>query len=139
VGFTVTTHVDPDVDGIASQLAPFSLLKESGKDVNAMNRDPVPSIFSFLPNAQSIISLKDNIDSLHQVLIVVDTGSTSRIGYPFDALRARVRTIVNIDHHKGNGMFGDINHVDSSVSAAAILVTDLIKHLGVEVFILKNE
>ena len=131
--FTVTTHVDPDVDGLASQLALFSLLKESGKEVNVMNQDPVPSIFSFLPNAQSIISLKDNIDSLHQVLVVVDTGSASRIGYPFDALRARVRTIVNIDHHKGNGMFGDVNHVDSSASAAAVIVTDLIKYLGVPI------
>ncbi|MDI6808979.1 MAG: bifunctional oligoribonuclease/PAP phosphatase NrnA [Candidatus Eisenbacteria bacterium] len=133
VSFTVTTHVDPDVDGLASQLALFSLLRESGKEVNAMNQDPVPSIFSFLPNAQSIISLKDNIDSLHQVLIVVDTGSSSRIGYPFDALRARARTIVNIDHHKGNGMFGDVNLVDSSASAAAILIADLIEHLGVPI------
>ena len=39
--------------------------------------------------------------------------------------------IVNIDHHLGNTMYGDLNWFDSSASACGELVFELIKELGV--------
>lgn len=52
--FVISTHINPDGDAIGSQLALYSWLKDLGKQVWAVNRDPVPAVYTFLPFAAEI-------------------------------------------------------------------------------------
>ncbi|HID55400.1 TPA: hypothetical protein EYP37_02635 [Candidatus Poribacteria bacterium] len=47
--FLISTHVNPDGDALGSQIALYSLLRDMGKSVEAVNTDPVPRIYRFLP------------------------------------------------------------------------------------------
>src|SRR5271165_2603075 len=44
----LSTHTQPDGDGIGSQLALFWALKKAGKDVRIINVDEIPKKYDFL-------------------------------------------------------------------------------------------
>ena len=44
----LTTHVNPDGDGLGSEIAMVHLLRAQGKDVAIVNPTPVPDRFRFL-------------------------------------------------------------------------------------------
>lgn len=50
----LTTHCNPDGDGIGSQLALYGALLASGKKLLMHNRDGVPRIYSFLEHAGQV-------------------------------------------------------------------------------------
>ena len=47
--FLVVAHENPDGDAIGSTLGLANALRGMGKDVVALNVDPVPAVMSFLP------------------------------------------------------------------------------------------
>ena len=46
--FVLTTHVNPDGDGIGSQLALYHHLKGLGKEAHILNPSPLPDHYRFL-------------------------------------------------------------------------------------------
>ena len=46
--FVLTTHVNPDGDGIGSELALYHHLKGLGKEVHILNPSPLPDLYRFL-------------------------------------------------------------------------------------------
>ena len=49
--FLITSHINPDGDSIASQLALRLLFLSLGKSCTVVNLHPVPRIYRFLPGA----------------------------------------------------------------------------------------
>ena len=46
--FIITTHVNPDGDGLGSEIAFSHLLKSLGKEVHIINQDPILENYSFI-------------------------------------------------------------------------------------------
>lgn len=122
---TLTTHCNPDGDGIGSQLALYDTLTAMGKRVRMFNRDGIPRIYTFLEHAWNV-ERGDPNSSAHgsDLIISLDSGSKARLGLAdhfFEGSR-----LVNIDHHASNKCYGDINVVDSRYCATGAMVFDLI-------------
>lgn len=121
--FLITTHESPDGDAIGSSLALANYLLEIGKDVTVHICDPVPEIYSFLPLADSVLSTLPDKD--FDVCFVLDVGEFRRAGKQVVSCK-RIKTFINIDHHKTSENFGLINLIDTEAAATGILIYRLI-------------
>jgi phosphoesterase RecJ-like protein len=122
----ITTHINPDGDGIASELALAHFLRKLGKEVVVANRDPVPGIFAFLPGSDLIdVDVRPAIDP--DLILVVDCGGLERTG--LEVKVGNASTIIVIDHHLTNDQNGQVNLVDHDASATGELVYGLLREL----------
>jgi phosphoesterase RecJ-like protein len=127
--FLITSHARPDGDSIGSQLAMAFALRHLGKTAIVVNKDAAPAHYLDFPGAADIV-IADRVDpawgldpAAHDVaLIVMECGDLSRTGI---AGLERFFAI-NIDHHLGNAMYGDLNWFDESASACGELVYELV-------------
>ncbi|MFZ1946287.1 MAG: bifunctional oligoribonuclease/PAP phosphatase NrnA [bacterium] len=129
--FLVTSHLDPDGDAVGCQLAIYSVLKRLGKDVKAVSEDGVPPSYAFLEGAGEVITSREAAGSPREVAIVVDAAALERIGWVADLVK-RCGTVVNIDHHRSNDRFGDLNLVVTSAGACGEIVYRVLADLGVD-------
>lgn len=123
--FLVVTHVNPDLDAIASQLALAAYLKGQGKRVMVVHEKPVSSAFCFLKAINQIRPLASFCGD-YDAAIVVDCGELGRIGEVRSIIQDN-KPILNIDHHYTNESFGTINIVDSSASSTAEVLFSLLQ------------
>lgn len=122
---TLTTHCNPDGDGIGSQLALYDLLLRMGKKVRVFNRDGIPRIYTFLEHAWEVERGDPHCESHTADLIIsLDSGSLGRLGLGRDFFKDS--TLINIDHHASNTAYGDINIIDSRYCATGAMVFDLL-------------
>ncbi len=124
--FLITSHPRPDGDSIGSQVAMAAALRELGKTVRIVNRDPAPPSYVDFPGV-SAIEIAPQADGDYDALIVMECGDLARPGV---AGLERYFTI-NIDHHPGNTAYGDLNWFDDSAAACGEMVADLIDVLDV--------
>jgi len=124
----LTTHCSPDGDGIGSQLALYHALKDAGKNVYMHNRDGVPRIYHFLPGASAVSEGKELEGGNADLIISLDAGSRSRLGFPDTFFEGR--TLLDIDHHASNDRFGDINLLEIKACSTGAIIFDLIERLG---------
>lgn len=127
----VGAHLDPDGDALGSALALAIALRRMGKRVRVAMPSPVARLYAFLPGAGRIAVLDDERRVRRappvDVLVALDCGDRERFG----ALAAwRRGTLVNIDHHRSNERFGDLNVVRPEAACTAILVDRLLGRLG---------
>lgn len=127
--FLLTTHVNPDGDGLGAQSALYVAFKKMGKKVHVVNHDALPHRFSYLAFAPAY-QASDQIPS-HDVCFVLDAGNFSRIREGIQ--RDEFGTLVNIDHHYSNDRYGDYNLVVPGAAATGEVVYQLIKALKVKV------
>jgi len=122
----ITTHVNPDGDGVSSELALARFLEKSGKEVRIVNRDPVPEIFAFLPGTDRI-RVSETLPHDADLVVVLDCGGLDRSGLKVDA--AASPPVVVIDHHLTNDHDGEINLLDAKASATGELVYLLLREM----------
>lgn len=125
----ITTHVNPDGDGVSSELALYLFLKKCGKEVAVVNRDPIPEIFAFLPAADKI-HVGEQLPMEPDLIIVLDCGGLDRTGLKLEG--GGPYKVVVIDHHLTNDHTGEINLLDPEASAAGELVYYLIQEMEKE-------
>jgi len=127
--FVLTTHVNPDGDGLGAQSALYVALKRLGKKVHVVNHDPLPPRYFFLPFVNAYRQ-SDKIPT-HDVCVVMDAGDFTRIRE--GVRREEFKILVNIDHHYSNNYYGDYNLVMPKVAATGEVVYRLIQQLKVEI------
>jgi phosphoesterase RecJ-like protein len=127
--FLITTHENPDGDGLGAESALFLALRKMGKKVRVVNHDPLPQRFAYLPFRPYYHS-SDRIPP-HEVCFVLDAGDFSRIRE--GVRREEFSTLVNIDHHFSNDLFGDYNLVLPQASATGEIIHDLIRALKIKI------
>ena len=124
----LTTHVRPDGDGIASELALYMILRSHRKEVYIVNQDKTPEMYSWLPEAGKILSLSQNqsldIDSIDLTLLL-DCSSQNRIGSVSDLVN-NSNHILSLDHHEGNDCFRDYCYIDTTASSIGELLFSLV-------------
>jgi phosphoesterase RecJ-like protein len=124
----LTTHRNPDGDGIGSGLALMNELLRMGKKVDFVTRDPLPSIYRFLPSSGKIIHLTE-VKKHYDLAVFLECPDSDRCGRIID-FRKYAKVTVNIDHHLGNEMYGDINIVDPKAAAVGLQLYRFMKHAG---------
>ncbi len=128
----LTTHENPDGDGLGAECGLYYHLKEQKKDVRIINYSPLPSEYQFL-NYDNIFEQYDSI--LHDdwiknidLVIIFDVGDFLRIRTLVDVIRNYNINTMNIDHHPhpDDNNF-NYNLVDLSAAATGCMVYDYLK------------
>jgi len=123
--FFLASHKDPDGDAIGSLLALGEALILSGKDVALFNEGPIPDSFASLKGIERIVN-NFNPEAGFDALLVLDCANLERVGNMCFHL-SKIRPLINMDHHKNNSQFGDLNLVDPDSSSVGEIVYRLIK------------
>jgi len=132
----LTTHINPDGDGLGSEVALALSLSELGKDAVILNHSATPDFYRFLDEANLI----KQFDALRHapvikeadVVMIVDTNHPDRIAsLKNEVLASRAKKII-IDHHLDPDPFGDLLLIDDSAAATGEIVFGLLHHLGIK-------
>jgi phosphoesterase RecJ-like protein len=130
--YLLTSHASPDGDAVGSEIGLARVLRRLGKSVTVWNRDPVPSLYRPLPGVERI-QVGDEPPSgfpeTFDTVIVLECPSTDRTG-----LEAHLEglTLINIDHHLGNQLYGAVNWVDTGAPAVGEMVYRLARSLKID-------
>jgi phosphoesterase RecJ-like protein len=128
----VTSHQSPDGDAIGSEIALARLLRKMGKGVTIWNRDPAPNMFRTLPGVERIhvgTEPPAGFPEAYDTVVVLECPSLERTGLAETLAPLRV---LNVDHHLGNGHYGEVNWVDTAAPAVGEMVYRLAQALKVE-------
>jgi phosphoesterase RecJ-like protein len=123
--FLITLHSNPDGDTLGSALAMSSWIKRMNKKASIYSFHRWRKIYDFLPNINEII-LTNHVTAKFDVGILIECNNLQRTGGIVS--KENFNFVINIDHHRYNEMYGDINWVDTNASATSELVYKLIKH-----------
>lgn len=126
--FILTSHISPDPDAIGSTCALALALKQVGKGVALYFADPLPE--RMLKLVPSLPFLAEAPTKSFETLVICDTAALKRIGAAADTVLSLAEISFNLDHHVSNIGFAKHNHVDEHAPATAVLVAELIPHLG---------
>lgn len=128
--FLITTHINPDGDGIGSELALARFLQDMGKEVTVVNSTPTPRKYKFL-DISSEIRVFDQTGCLPDadVVFVLDISRWERLGNMSQLIRNHPAIKICIDHHPVNGNFADINLICEDACASGELVLRLINSM----------
>lgn len=128
--YILVGHAIPDGDCVGSMLGMFQALQHMGKRVVMVLEDPVPVIYHYLPH-WPLIQCPGSLPFEPQTAIFLDCSDQCRVAESVRSLTASVPTVINIDHHPGNSMFGDYNYVDPQAAATAEIIYELIERIPV--------
>lgn len=129
----LTTHINPDGDGLGAEAAMFHALTEIGKQPVIINDSSLSQEYQFLNNGQIFETYNS---SAHQTIlqnidlvIVFDIGSPDRLGRLGKDLVAFGCPMICIDHHPNNHGRFQIAVIDTDAPATVSLVFELIMAL----------
>ena len=122
--FCVAGHIRPDGDCVGSQLGLMLALQSEGKKVVCWNEDPIPQKYAFLDPDRLIQKPRPGLR--FDCVIALDAASFERLGKVGPCITKR-KLLINIDHHRSNTCYGDINWVSAREPSTAELVFRLVK------------
>jgi bifunctional oligoribonuclease and PAP phosphatase NrnA len=133
----LTTHINPDGDGLGSEIALGLWLRRLGRDVRILNDSPVPAAFTFLARHLPIEHFEpesaEAAFDASDALVVLDVSSRQRIGRLAPLLDRHLIPIAVVDHHATHVEgFGQVNVVEPEASATGEIVYGLIRESGQE-------
>ncbi|GJM43867.1 MAG: phosphoesterase [Gemmatimonadota bacterium] len=130
--FVILSHVDPDGDAIGSALGLAWILRDAGKSAQVLLPGGTPELYAFLTGADDIGAVAADANLTDAAVIAVDATSPSRLG-ELASLLERGRPVANVDHHGDNARFGDVDLVDSSACATALILWEVAGDAGFRV------
>lgn len=127
----LTCHRRPDGDALGSELALAELADRLGVATVICNRDPAPSSLEHLPGASRLMAadtLPEGFPARFDLAVTLECTELERTGFEqLDQV-----AILNIDHHKANPLFGEVNYVDETSPAVGEMVWRMFTAAGVE-------
>ncbi len=127
--FIILSHIRPDGDAIGSTIALGSTLETMGKDVIYVNEDGVPESLAFLPGSDKVKQASGEVKDI-EVAIAVDCANKPRLGENALKMATNAKLWINIDHHKSNPGYGDLNYIDSDSPATGQILYQMITEQG---------
>ncbi len=124
----IISHINPDGDTLGSMCALYHVIgKNFKKKCDMLVLSKVPKIYEFLPE----ISQAKHVDMfdksmVYDLAICVDIAAENRFEEA-KILFDKALYTVNIDHHKTNTKYADLNIVDIKASSAGELLYGLIQ------------
>jgi len=126
--FLVIPHMSIDGDDLGSMVALKRGLEKAGKTVTLLCHEKIPFIYRFLPLVDMILNAPP--DGHFDCALMMECTNLSRLPEGFDVKR-HAGMVINIDHHPGNTMYGDMNYVDCTAAAVGEIVFDLLHLLNI--------
>jgi len=130
----LTTHVNPDGDGLGSEVGLVHLLRGIGVDAIITNPTSTPDRFAFLfsdlpgvdRSAQAVKELRRA-----DAIVVLDIADLSRLGILSSTVKDCGVPVACIDHHVGPGVLPDgPRFVDPTAAATGELIVMLAREAG---------
>ena len=134
--FILSTHTQPDGDGIGSQLALYWALKKIGKNVRIINVDDIPKKYDFLdPHhvIETVSKLKSPITHT-DIALIFDTNDQELLLNLWPILQKNCGKISFVDHHPVLGrrpLQASEHLIDVEASSTGQIVFNLIKSLQI--------
>jgi phosphoesterase RecJ-like protein len=129
----LTTHREPDGDGLGSQLALYYALKKIGKKVSIVNIDKAPDKYDFLKLDSKILIFDGTLENFDSA-VILDTNDKRLVSPLYEALEKKVENIIFLDHHpvleKGPKPTEGSN-INTKAASTGELAYDLIQELGI--------
>jgi phosphoesterase RecJ-like protein len=133
--FLLTTHVNPDGDGIGSEVGLALWLGGAGKTVRIVNDSALPAAFGFLARHLPIETFAPELAERRfteaDALVALDTGNRQRIGRLAPLLERHPIAVAVVDHHVSQVRgFGQVNVIEPDAAATGEIVYELIGEGG---------
>ncbi len=121
--FLITAHRNPDGDALGSGIALQRLIRKLGKEARMVVRDGFAKPLHNIPGADEVTvsdSLPADYPKAYDALFTMECPEVQRTGY-----NVLPGPVVNIDHHLGNEMYGEINYLDIDAPSVGEMVLQL--------------
>lgn len=125
-------HVSPDGDALGSALAAALAIRKLGINaVATFDEEPfrLPLSLTWMPD--EALAAPADLPQSPDVVISFDASDAARLGAMAE-LGARAGLFAAVDHHRSYTGFGSLSIVDVTAPATAVLATELVDRLGVE-------
>lgn len=127
----LSTHQNPDGDGLGSASAMYHYIKSLEKDCKIIHISDFPNQYDFL-NQNNVIETYNESDhdewmQTSDLALIFDIGAYHRLGILGDILNKNNIYTVNIDHHPdlNDGRFND-NYINIDAAATGEMVYDFL-------------
>jgi phosphoesterase RecJ-like protein len=139
--FILTTHTNPDLDALGSELALDEYLRSLGKEVSILNSDAVPRTLRFVDTEGRLRTFSPTrhhhkVEEADVIFVLDASGGWDRVGRIGQALKDRANrpkdgaTVICIDHHPDPINYAHLAVVDPDAAATAELIFELITQTG---------
>jgi len=121
--FLITSHRNPDGDALGSGLALQRLIRKLGKQAAMQVRDGFGHALHNIPGADEVAitdALPADYPDAFDAVFTMECPEVERTGYP-----VLPGPVVNIDHHLGNRMYGEINYLDLEAPSVGEMVMQI--------------
>lgn len=127
----IAFHTSPDGDSLGSATALAQGLRALNKNCCILSKEPVPEVFNYLPLSEEITGENFKVEEHIEAVVVLDCGDFKRINAEVLS-ENRTYTLINIDHHLSNELYGDYNYVDTNSAAVGEIIYQMLQLLGVK-------
>ena len=128
----ITTHTRPDGDACGSMAAIEEALKANNKTITTLLLSETPQWYEFLfAEKPAVLNQDITIDQLSRnqpdLIIILDTNSKNQVTDFAQVLEQNHKPVLILAHHVTSDGLGDIEIIDTSASATAVIVFELFK------------
>lgn len=127
----IISHINPDGDTLGSMCGLYSaILDNYRKKCDMMSISKIPDVYSYLPYLNEVKNIDEYDKSREYDLVInVDVASLDRI---MDAkiLFDKAKFNVNIDHHKTNNAYGNLNFINPDASSTGEVLFGCFNQMG---------
>ena len=127
----IISHVNPDGDTLGSMCGLYSAILENYKkkcDMLAISK--IPDVYSFVPHISDVKNIEGADKSREYDLVInVDVASIERV-CDAQILFDKAKFTVNIDHHKTNNAYGNLNFINPDASSTGEVLFDCFNKMG---------
>ena len=132
----ITTHTRPDGDACGCVAAMYDVLTALGKKAKTIFLSEIPEWYEFLFTEKPPI-LGENVTLQHLIegrfgefdlIIIIDTNSNSQLPQFDQYLKHTDKPVLVIDHHVTSDGLGDVELIDTTAAATALIVLDFLKY-----------
>ena len=129
----LTTHINPDGDGLGSEIAMAGWFAGRGREVMIINDSPTPAVYSFLDPEHRIRQFTVDRDGpaidRADLIVVLDTNSTARLRAMEPYVIASRATKICIDHHLDPSPFATYYLIDDDATSTGEILYRLLTRL----------
>lgn len=128
----IISHIGPDGDTLGSTLGLSLALKQFThlQKIDSIILGKFPEVYEFLPEANSLKTTNDeSLLDKYDLAISLDCAAEDRLADAFSIFK-KARLSVNIDHHRTNKNFGQVNIIDAKASSVGEMLVDIVENMG---------
>ncbi len=130
----IFSHINPDGDTLGSMCALYSVILDNyKKKCDMVSLSKIPDVYSFLSHINDVKHI-DDIDKSREydLVINVDVAAIERI-CDGQILFNKAKSTVNIDHHKTNTAYADLNFINPDASSTGEVLFGCFKEMELNV------